>query len=140
MGRKSRKIIKKLEKKVIKNLGQDVTIRRNQYFTDNTDGLDLYGEPSDPDNYTNVDYRTIRIVVDRIKEVEELTSVGGMSSPKKEILCCYISQSEDIAIGDVIYYPAGSEKQYEIDEIEPYVLEDEVLILEVKARRDLTTK
>jgi hypothetical protein len=140
VGRPSKRTIKRVEKKVIQKLGQDVTIRRNQYSTDDTTGLDFYGEPLVPSGYTDYDERTIRIVVDEVKLVEELTTIGGITNAKKELLKCFISQSEEIAIGDIIYYPAGGTKAYEIDQICPYVLDEQVIVSEVIARRDITTK
>jgi hypothetical protein len=138
MGRKSQRLVKKLEKKVIKQLGQDVVFRRNQE-TGDTVGFDAYGEPLVPSGYVNYDERTIRIVVDEIKYDDELKSIGSIPDQKREILKCFISQSEDISIGDVIIYPSDSEVNWMIYKIVPNVFQDQTVVFEVEAYRDATT-
>lgn len=146
MGRKSRRTIKKIEKRVIKQLGVDVIYKR-MFLSEDSTTRDPYGEPlnrdSDglvDDDYDDLDERTVRIVVDSIKLEEIQTTIGGISNTKKEVLKCFISQSEDVKVGDQIFFPPNSNTVYEIRTIMPNYLQDENVVWEVHAMRDPTTK
>lgn len=135
---RARRIVRKLEKDVLKRLGQDLTIRRNQ-LTNDTEGLDFFGEPVSSGSYTNFNDRIIRVFIDEVKYDENVTTIGGISDQAREMIKCCISQSEDIAIGDHIFYPAESTISYEIEKISPLVYKDTILIYEIDAYREATT-
>lgn len=137
MGRRSAGLIKKLEKKVMKRLGQDIVYRR-RLVDNNTSELDRYGEPIDRSG-NDLEESTVRIVVISIALDETLTSIGGLSDQKKEKLKCYISQSVDVQIGDQIFFPYSVNKVYEISMLKPSVFQDDFVIWEVEALRDATT-
>lgn len=140
MGRTSQALQKKLDKKVIKRLGQDV-VRRRGIPSNDTSLLDRYGEPdiNTPISGAYED-KTIRIVVTYVKVDEMETSIGGMSDQKKEKIRFYLSYQEDIAIGDEIFFPFEATRQYTVDVVKPNYLEDGNVIFQIEAGRQAVTK
>jgi hypothetical protein len=149
MGRKSQQIIKKLEKKVFKKLGQDITLIRYNADGDNSE-LDPYGEPPTDENGNilpswgnspnNKPERIVRAVIMDIKLEDEEKSLGGISNQKREMITLYLSQTEDVRLYDCILFPAGSEREYVIEILMPNYLQEDNLIWEAKAFRDSTSR
>lgn len=122
-------IRRKLQKKVIGKLGLNTKLLR----ISETVEKDAYGEPLD--RTTAFEEFDIRIVVDTDKRDNEKTDIGGLPG-KKEYILFYCAGDYDVRSGDKIIYPANSNTEWEVDKIEPTMINDIPVIIEIKACRD----
>lgn len=123
-------IKRKLNKKVINNLGFDTMILRSDSATQ----LDSYGEPiNSPWPFIQM---PIRIVVDIDKRDNEGGEIGGLADDKREYFEFFCSGDSDIKLGDKIVYPANTPNQWFIDKIEPITINNVVVIIEARAYKD----
>jgi hypothetical protein len=135
---RANRIKKKLEKKVIGLLGENLVVRRNQ-IDNTTDGLDMYGEPTEPSTYTNYAEEEIRFFIDKVGFDESNSSIGGISDKSRERILVYCSSDTTINIGDHILYPYGGTIEYEVEQISPERYKDISIYLEITAYRVIST-
>lgn len=124
---------RKLDKKVIQKLGQDVIQYRfdlstsgNPHYpdTDIRTATDFWGEPIDADgeNITtfseNFAEMTLRIVTTKHKQTWKELSIGSLPNEKTGKLLAYVSATADVRHGDFIQYFPDSNKLYQIETIE----------------------
>ena len=124
---------RKLTKKVIKALGLDTVYLRINAVPG--DQYDDYGEPiASPWEYAS---GAIRIVIERDKRDMNATDMGGLPDPKKEWLDFYCAGDIDIRYGDKVVYPANTNSIWVVDKVEPFMMNDVVVITECRAYRDV---
>lgn len=127
-------IKRRLDQKVINRLGIETTYYR---YNDPSVTKDAYGEPANP-SPTPLSF-PITIVIDTDKRHEDESDAGGMANQKNEFIYFYCSGSIDIRIGDKVLYPAGSTTQWLVNFVVPNMINNVVVITEVKAFRDART-
>ena len=128
---KAKKVKKKLDKRIIRRYGLDTVLLRSSVANSS---LNRYGEPSDPSTaFEEID---IRIDIATEKSDLDAMEIGGLSNDKKEMLYFYSSGSDDVRVGDYVVYPAGSENRWLIEFILPNIMNDTVVLNEVKAYKD----
>lgn len=124
------KIRRKLNKKVIKNLGLDTVFLRHL----RSSGVDAYGEPvTSPTPYVST---PIRIVIDTDKRKVESSEIGGLADDKRDFIYFYCDGATDLRIGDAIVFPANSDNHWLVGEVIPTMINDIPVIMEAKAFRD----
>lgn len=125
-----KRLKRKINKKVLKKYGLDLTLLRLNESAE----VDRYGEPiTSPWPF---DELTIRVFIEHERDFLEQMALGGLTDDKKEYLQFWVSGDADIRLGDKIIYPSGSEEQWLINRIEPYAMNDIVWVNEVRAIKD----
>ena len=96
--------------------------------------LDAYGEPT----ATPWPFKTytIKAVISTENRDAEHSAIGDIADAKKEKLWFYCPGDADIRIQDRVIYPISSKHEWVVDSIDPLVIREVVVVMEVKCIRD----